>query len=124
MIRRRLGRGGMGEVFLADQLGPLGPVRPVALKRMLPQLANDQQASQMFLEEMGLIAKLNHPNIATTFDFGEVDGVYFIAMELVEGLTLAEIEATVGPLPIEETIAIVQAVADALAHAHAEKKPI
>lgn len=124
VIRRRLGRGGMGEVFLADQLGPLGPVRPVALKRMLPQLAQDERASRMFLEEIGLAATLNHPNIATTYDFGEVDGVYFIAMEYVEGLTLSSIESVLGALPVAEVVAIAGELADALAHAHAEKRPV
>src|SRR5690349_17306672 len=78
LIRKRIAKGGMGEVLLADQLGPLGPVRPVALKRMLPKLANDPRASRMFLDEMAVAAQLNHPNIATTYDFGEVDGVYFL----------------------------------------------
>lgn len=124
VIRRRLGRGGMGEVFLAEQLGPLGPVRPVALKRMLPQLAQDARAARMFLEEMGLAAQLNHPAIATTYDFGEVEGVYFIAMEYVEGLTLSTIEAAVGAIGLAETLTIVRAVADALSFAHGEKKPV
>ena len=121
LIRRRLARGGMGEVFLADQLGPLGPVRPVALKRMLPRVARDPTAAKMFLEEMALAAQLNHPNIATTYDFGEVDGVYFLAMEYVEGLTLRQIVETIGPLPVPEAITIAAAIAQALDYAHRRK---
>jgi serine/threonine-protein kinase len=121
MIRRRLGRGGMGEVFLADQLGPLGPVRPVALKRLLPGLADDEDSARLFLEEMGIAAQLNHPNIATTYDFGEVDRTYFLAMEYVEGLPLNRIIAAVGPLPVPVAVAIVLRVAEALEHAH--KRP-
>jgi serine/threonine-protein kinase len=114
----------MGEVFLAEQLGPLGPVRPVALKRMLPQLAQDARVSRMFLEEMAIVAQLNHPAIATTYDFGEIDGVYFIAMEYVEGLTLSTIESAIGSIGVPEMLTIVRAVADALSFSHNEKKPV
>lgn len=118
LIRRRLARGGMGEVFLADQLGPLGPVRPVALKRMLPKVARDKAAAEMFLGEMETAARLNHPNIATTYDFGEIDGIYFLAMEYVEGLTLRQILEVVGPLPLRAALEVAIAVAAALEHAH------
>ncbi len=118
LIRRRLARGGMGEVFLADQLGPLGPVRPVALKRMLPKVARDKAAAEMFLGEMETAARLNHPNIATTYDFGEIDGIYFLAMEYVEGLTLRQILEVVGPLPMRAALEVTIAVAAALEHAH------
>ncbi|MFO0726716.1 MAG: serine/threonine-protein kinase [Myxococcota bacterium] len=121
LIRRRLARGGMGEVFLADQLGPLGPVRPVALKRMLPKVARDRSAAEMFLGEMETAARLNHPNIATTYDFGEIDGIYFLAMEYVEGLSLRQVLEVTGPLPVRSALEIVMAVADALEHAHGRK---
>jgi serine/threonine-protein kinase len=118
LIRRRLAKGGMGEVFVADQLGPMGPVRPVALKRMLPQLSRDPSSAQMFLAEMGIAAQLNHPNIAVTYDFGEVDGVYFIAMEYIEGVTLKQLLESQGPLPIAIALEIAAQIADALAYAH------
>lgn len=123
LIRRRLARGGMGEVFLADQLGPLGPVRPVALKRMLPRVARDPRAATMFLEEMAIAAQLNHPNVATTYDFGEVDGVYFLAMEYVEGLTLRQLVESLGPLPVGEGLGIAAEIASALEYAHARRAP-
>jgi hypothetical protein len=123
LIRRRLARGGMGEVFLADQLGPLGPVRPVALKRMLPRVARDPRAATMFLEEMAIAAQLNHPNVATTYDFGEVDGVYFLAMEYVEGLTLRQLVESLGPLPVGEGLGIAAEIAGALEYAHGRRAP-
>jgi serine/threonine-protein kinase len=113
----------MGEVFLADQMGPLGPLRPVALKRMLPKMADDPRAARMFLDEMATAAQLNHPNIASVYDFGEVGGVYFIAMEYVDGLTLNDLVASLGPLPVAATLSIGAAVADALAYAHNRKTP-
>lgn len=123
LIRRRLARGGMGEVFLADQLGPRGPVRPVALKRMLPRVARDPRASAMFLEEMATAAQLNHPNVATTYDFGEVDGVYFLAMEYVEGLSLRQLVESLGPLPVADALGIAAEIAAALDHAHNRRVP-
>lgn len=120
-IRRKLGRGGMGEVFLADQMGPLGPVRPVALKRMLPSLAGDAGAVRSFLEEMGTAAQLNHPNIATTYDFGETDGVYFLAMEYVDGCTLDRLLEATGPIAPGAGVEIALAVLAALELAHARR---
>jgi hypothetical protein len=118
VIRTRLGRGGMGEVFLADQLGPLGPVRPVALKRLLPKHTDDPHVVRMFLEEMAVAAQLSHPNIAVTYDFGEVEGVYFLAMEYVDGLALDRLLAERGPLPLDAVVTLGQHVASALQHAH------
>ncbi|MBK6686156.1 MAG: serine/threonine protein kinase [Deltaproteobacteria bacterium] len=111
----------MGEVFLADQMGPLGPVRPVALKRMLPSLAGDPGAVRSFLEEMGTAAQLNHPNIATTYDFGETDGVYFLAMEYVDGCTLDRLLEATGPITPEAAVAIGLAVLAALEVAHGRR---
>ena len=123
LIRKRLARGGMGEVFLADQVGPRGPVRPVALKRMLPRIARDPAAAQRFLDEMATAAQLNHPNIAITYDFGEIDGQYFIAMEYVEGLSLHQLLKANGPLDLVDALMIATSVADALAYAHERKAP-
>lgn len=121
VIRTRLGRGGMGEVFLADQLGPLGPVRPVALKRLLPRHTDDPQVVRLFLEEMGTAAQLSHPDIAVTYDFGEVDGVYFLAMEYVDGLPLDQLLSAKGRLPPDPVVAVGLAVCRALAHAHGRR---
>ena len=122
LIRKRVARGGMGEVFLADQLGPTGqPIRPVALKRMLPRIARKPHAAKMFLEEMATAAQLNHPNIATTYDFGEVDGTYFFAMEYLQGLSLSQLLKALGALPVAHTVHICLKVLEALDHAHQRK---
>ena len=121
-IRKRLARGGMGEVFLADQMGPTGQaIRPVALKRMLPRMAKKPHAAQMFLEEMSTAAQLNHPNIATTYDFGEVDGTYFMAMEYLEGLSLHQVLSVLGAIPVPHAISIAMKILEALDHAHKRK---
>ncbi|MEE2901128.1 MAG: protein kinase [Myxococcota bacterium] len=122
LIRKRVARGGMGEVFLADQLGPTGQaIRPVALKRMLPRIARKPHAAKMFLEEMATAAQLNHPNIATTYDFGEVDGTYFFAMEYLQGLSLSQLLQALGALPVSHTVHICLKVLEALNHAHQRK---
>ncbi len=86
MLRKRLARGGMAEVFLAHQRGPEGFDRRVAVKRVLPHLAETASFVRMFHDEARLAARLTHPNIVHIYEFGRVDEHYFIAMEYVEGV--------------------------------------
>jgi serine/threonine-protein kinase len=82
------GRGGMAEVWRAEQRGAAGFARPVGLKRILPHLAAKQAFVTMFVEEARVCAQLVHPNIVQIYDFGYDQGTYFIVMEWVEGLNL------------------------------------
>jgi eukaryotic-like serine/threonine-protein kinase len=86
VLLRRIARGGMAEVFLAQQRGLEGFDRRVAVKRILPHLADSPEFVKMFLGEAKLAAQLTHPNIVHIYDFGKVDHDYFIAMEYVEGV--------------------------------------
>jgi serine/threonine-protein kinase len=122
VVLDRLGAGGMAEVFLAKQDGPAGFEKTVVIKRSFPHLAENERYVDMFMREAKIAARLNHPNIVQIYDFGSDDGLYFIAMEYVDGLTLHRLAKRawrVGrSLPIE---IIVQAMADAalgLNHAH------
>jgi serine/threonine-protein kinase len=93
--------------------------RPVALKRLAENLARDEDLRRRFVREARLAARLSHPNVVRIFDVGEDEGRPFIAMEYVEGQTLAELLAGRGPLPAAEVARLgVQACA-ALAAAHA-----
>ena len=83
--------GGMADVFLARQRGPGGFSRECVLKRILPHLSQDEGFVQMFLEEARIVARLSHPNIVSTFDLGQVNNDYFMALEYVDGLTLERI---------------------------------
>ena len=86
VLLRRIARGGMAEVFLAQQRGLEGFDRRVAVKRILPHLADSPDFVKMFLSEAKLAALLSHPNIVHIYDFGKVENDYFIAMEYVEGI--------------------------------------
>ena len=86
ILLRRIARGGMAEVFLAQQKGLEGFDRRVAVKRILPHLADAPDFLRMFLTEARLAAQLTHPNVVHIYDFGKHDGDYFIAMEFVDGV--------------------------------------
>jgi tRNA A-37 threonylcarbamoyl transferase component Bud32 len=90
-LETRIATGGMAEVFLARQTGPQGFQKVCVVKRMLPNLGEDEGFVRMFLDEARLAAQLNHPNIAQIFDFGQADGSYFLAMEYVPGCSLRRI---------------------------------
>ena len=86
VLLRRIARGGMAEVFLAQQRGLEGFDRRGAVKRILPHLADSPDFVKMFLSEAKLAAQLSHPNVVHIYDFGKVENDYFIAMEYVEGV--------------------------------------
>src|SRR5262245_2083540 len=109
-----LGRGGMGEVHLAldQRLG-----RKVALKLLPAEVAADQDRMKRFVREARAASALNHPHVATIYEIGEADGVNFIAMEYVEGQTLAA-KINSHPLETGEIVEIGSQIADALDEAH------
>src|ERR1700757_1985569 len=113
-LLRKLGRGGMGDVYLAEDTSL---VRKVALKFLHPALEADTQAQQRLLQEARAAANLDHPYICKVYDTGELDGRAFIAMEFVEGVTLAH-RITHGPLPWKEAVRLTREVAEALVTAH------
>jgi eukaryotic-like serine/threonine-protein kinase len=114
-LHRRLGRGGMAEVYLArDQLLD----RPVAVKVLFPALATDAGFVERFRREAQAAANLQHPNIVSVFDWGEANGTYFIVMEYVEGLTLADQLREEGRLHPDRAAEITADIAAALGFAH------
>ncbi len=119
-LERRLARGGMAEVFLARQRGPAGWGRPVALKRILPHLVEDESFVRMFLDEARLAARLSHPNIVHIYELGEAEGAYYIAMEYVHGVDVATLfrRHDLQPLPPELIARLGADAAAGLHHAH------
>lgn len=83
-----LGTGGMAQVMVARTVNPGGVSRLVALKRILPRLADDEVIVAQFLDEAKLGMRLNHPNLVTFYDFGNAAGSFFMAMELIKGVDL------------------------------------
>ncbi len=86
-----LGRGGMADVLLGTANGPAGFNKLVVVKRLRPMLAEDPALVNMFLDEARLAARMNHPNVIHTYDIGEGNGAYFIAMEYLDSQPLHEI---------------------------------
>jgi Protein kinase domain len=115
-VEARIGRGGMGEVYRAEQLN-LG--RKVALKVLRPDLAADQGFRRRFLRESMVAAGIDHPNVIPIYDAGEVDGLLYIAMRYVDGFDLATLLRREGRLDLARTLAIMTQVAGALDAAHA-----
>jgi hypothetical protein len=115
-IEAHLGRGGMGEVYRAEQLS-LG--RKVALKILRPDLAADDRFRRRFLHESRIAAAIDHPNVIPIYEAGEDDGLLYIAMRYVEGLDLATLLQREGRLAPARTMAILSQVAHALDAAHA-----
>ena len=125
VVERRLALGGMAEVCLARQMGPSGFDRVCVLKRMHPALAQLPEIVELFLHEAQLTAQLSHPNIAQVYDFGEVNGAYFMALERVEGPSLREVITWYAGLqqlvPLPLACRVVSEVASALEAAHRAK---
>jgi len=109
-----LGAGGMGEVYLAEDTKL---ERRVAVKILPPHLASDPDRLHRFEQEAKALAALNHPNIVTIYSVEEADGIHFLAIELVEGVTLAE-KIPAGGLALEPFFDLAVPLADSLAVAH------
>ena len=113
---QRLGAGGMGEVWRAEDTKLL---RQVAIKILPEQLAADAEWKERFLREARTVAQLNHPNIATIYGIDQQGDTLFIAMELIEGQSLAEVMAK-GPMIPTDAVRVAIHVCDGLSEAHAK----
>jgi serine/threonine protein kinase/Flp pilus assembly protein TadD len=113
-IVSKLGAGGMGEVFLAEDTRL---DRQVALKILPPEFAEDKERMSRFVREAKSASALNHPNIITIHEIGESDGMHFIATEFIEGKTLNQY-AESSPLNLKSVVEIAVQIASALDEAH------
>ena len=115
-ILKKLGEGGMGQVYLAEHV-KMG--RMSALKVMNPGMNQDADAIARFNREAANASRLNHPNICAIYDFGETpDGLIYLAMEFIEGQSLTSLVEQSGGLPAARAAAIIHQSADALQVAH------
>src|SRR5262245_43294585 len=115
LLVRKLGTGGMANVYLAEdqELD-----RRVAIKMLDDRHAQDEQFVERFRREARNAAGLSHPNIVSIYDRGQAEGTYYIAMEYLDGRTLKELVVARGPLPISDAIAATRQVLAALRFAH------
>ncbi len=127
MLLDRLAIGGMAEIFKAKQSGAHGFEKILVIKRILPHLAAEAEFLGMFIDEAKLQSVLQHPKIVQVFEFGEVDGQYFIALEFVDGMDgLNLLRACAHKrqrLPLRIAVHIACEVLDALDYAHAKCGP-
>ena len=119
-LRGVLGQGGMGRLYVAEQKGIEGFTKIVAVKQILPHLADSPQFRRMFLTEARVAARLEHPNIVVTYELGEVEGIYFMAMEYLPGEDLgAALSRAAGrPMPLEIAVGTTHQALSGLQYAH------
>jgi serine/threonine protein kinase len=125
LLVERLAQGGMAEVFRAVYQGAAGVEKVVALKRILPQLDAAPEFVTMFIDEARIASSLTHVNVAQVFEFGEVAGCYYLAMELVEGVDLGRLLEAARrrklSLPRAVVAFLVAEAARGLAYAHEKR---
>lgn len=118
----RIAAGGMGEVFVARKTGRGAFDKRVALKLLLPHLSEEPELVRRFLDEARITAQMNHPNLVQVFDIGEADGRHYLAMALVEGVSLARLLAACRridqPLPVPIVRLVATGLCEGLAYAH------
>ncbi|HEX4561152.1 MAG TPA: serine/threonine-protein kinase, partial [Gemmatimonadales bacterium] len=113
-LLERVGEGGTAEVYRAEH----AERGPAAFKVLRPRLRGDPTAVKRFLREAGYGARVSHAGVVRTFDYGEADGLYYLALEWAPGDSLAAFLHRSGPLAPPDAVALVRQLADALAAAH------
>ena len=125
VLLRKLATGGMGEVFLAKQVGPSGFEKLLVIKRILAHHHDKHEYLNMFLSEARLVAYLTHSNIIQIHEMGQIDGDYFIAMEYVRGKSLRDIidslRAQNVQLPLSYAVDLAIKLCDGLGYSHSAR---
>ncbi|MBN1206079.1 MAG: serine/threonine protein kinase [Myxococcaceae bacterium] len=125
LLGEKLASGGMGEVFVAVERGEGGSEKPLAMKLLLRHLSDEPQVVKMFLDEARLCARMSHPNIVQILDLGREEGRYFLAMELVRGVSLVHLVRVLAEqrrtLSAPMMLHVARRLLDALHYAHTLK---
>ncbi len=121
-LLRKIATGGMADIFIARQRGMEGFEKIVVIKTILPNLADNEEFVQMFLDEARIAARLSHPNIVQIFDLGRVGSTFFIAMEYVQGENLRSLAKACQKqdrtIPLQHTVRIISKACEGLHYAH------
>jgi len=118
VLERELASGGMARVYLATLRGAVGFEKRLVVKQIRPELSLDEAFVKRFVEEAKIAVELSHPNIVPVYELGVELGIYYIAMELCEGLTLTEVLTDTGPLDAAEGAHVGIEICRALDYAH------
>ena len=122
ILQKKIAQGGMAELYIAQHILEDGFKRTVAIKKILPHLAQNEEFVAMFIREARLAAMLQHPNIVQIYDLIKIYNGSLIAMEYVEGKNLAEVMAKEQKgLPVDMTIFIIQKISSGLYYSHSKK---
>jgi serine/threonine protein kinase len=127
ILERRLGVGGMAEVFLARK--PLGPTafKHVVVKGMLADFIEEERFTEMFLREAGILAQLSHPNVVQIFDLGADEDELYIALEYLDGISVQQLAIRSWrahePVPVELALRVISESARGLDYVHRLKGP-
>jgi serine/threonine-protein kinase len=118
VLEREIAGGGMARVYLATLRGAVGFEKRLVVKQIRPELASDEAFVRRFIEEAKTAVELGHPNIVPVYELGVEQGVYYIAMELCEGVTLSEVLRSTGSLSPDEGAYVGIEICRALDYAH------
>jgi len=122
LLEKKVAQGGMAELFVAGYERQDGFRKTLAVKRVLPHLAENSDFVNMFIREARLAALLQHPNVVQVIDFGKIENVYFIAMEYVRGKNLGEVMAHLKEgMTVDQAVFIASQVAMGLEYSHSKK---
>ncbi|HEY2409806.1 MAG TPA: protein kinase [Polyangiaceae bacterium] len=122
VLEREIAAGGMARVYLGTLRGAVGFEKRLVVKQIRPELASDSAFVTRFVDEAKTAVELSHPNIVPVYELGVEQGVYYIAMEFCEGLTLSEVIAETGPLSAEEGAYLGVEICRGLDYAHRRAK--
>lgn len=122
VLLRKIAKGGMAEIFLAKNVGAEGFEKDLVIKRILPHYSEDEEFVTMFIDEASIASKLQHANVVQIYDFNQIEGSYYIAMEYVNGKDLKDVIADGirrrKPLSPAQSVSIIIELAKALHYAH------
>ena len=118
VLEREMAGGGMARVYLATLRGAVGFEKRLVVKQIRPELASDDAFVRRFIEEAKTAVELGHPNIVPVYELGVEQGIYYIAMELCEGVTLSELLRATGKLSPDEGAYVGIEICRALDYAH------
>jgi serine/threonine-protein kinase len=114
-VKKKLGQGGMGVVYLAHQISL---DRPVALKVLSKEMASKPAFVERFVREARAMAKINHPSVVNCYHVGEEKGLHYVAMELIDGKSMQDWLNQLGKLTVPDAVLVTLVCAEALGHAH------